>query len=118
VEPGITSAEQRIAHRKGRRGMTDEATLAEAAAARARPRPADELEGTSQRLLTAAIRQLQLSTEQVARVLAVAQSIAQLADVPSIGAAHLAEALQYRPRIAELPDLMEPKNRHNLSEEE
>jgi hypothetical protein len=61
---------------------------------------------------------LQLSTEQVARTLSVAQSIAQLADVLTIGPAHLAEALQYRPRIAELPDVIEPENPLNASEEE
>jgi predicted ATPase with chaperone activity len=118
VEPSIASAEQRIAHRKGRRGVTDQEMIAQAAEARRRARPADELEGTSQRLLTAALRQLQLSTEQVARTLSVAQSIAQLADVLTIGPAHLAEALQYRPRIAELPDVMEPENPLNASEEE
>ena len=118
VEPSITTVEQRMAHRRGRRGVTDEEMIAQAAEARRRPRPADELEGTSQRLLTAALRQLQLSTEQVARTLAVAQSIAQLADVPSIGPAHLAEALQYRPRIAELPDVIEPENPLNASKEE
>jgi hypothetical protein len=39
VEASITSAEQRIAHRRGRRGVTDEAMLAVAAVAHARPRP-------------------------------------------------------------------------------
>jgi predicted ATPase with chaperone activity len=107
VEASITSAEQRIAHRRGRRGVTDEAMLAVAAVARARPRPTDQLEGTSQRLLTAAIRQLQLSTEQVARALAVAQSIAQLTDGRAIGPVHLAEALQYRARIAATPEVIE-----------
>jgi predicted ATPase with chaperone activity len=118
VEPSIPSAQQRMAHRRGLRGVTDEEIIAQAAEARRRPRPGDELEGISQRLLTAALRQLQLSTEQVARTLAVAQSIAQLADVSSLGPAHLAEALQYRPRIAELPEVIEPENPLNASEEE
>jgi magnesium chelatase family protein len=107
VEAGLTSAEQRIAHRRGRRGVTDEAMIAEAASARGRPRPADELDGASQRLLTAAIRQLQLTTEQVARVLTGAQSVAQLAGAPAIAPAHLAEALQYRARIPATPELLE-----------
>jgi predicted ATPase with chaperone activity len=109
VEPSIPSAEQRLAHRRGRRGVTDEEMIAQAAEARRRPRPSDELDGTSQRLLTAALRQLQLSTEQVARMLTVARSIAQLADVPAIAPAHLAEALQYRARITATSEVVEPE---------
>jgi predicted ATPase with chaperone activity len=107
VEASITSAEQRMAHRRGRRGVTDEEVIAQAAEARRRTRPSDELDATSQRLLTAALRQLQLSTEQLTRVLSVAQSIAQLANAPAIAPAHLAEALQYRPHIAATPEVME-----------
>jgi magnesium chelatase family protein len=108
VEAALTSVEQRMAHRRGRRGETDEQLIAQATEARSRPRPSDEPDGVGQRLLAAAIRQLQLTTEQIARVLAVAQSIAQLADVRAIGPVHLAEALQYRSRIAVVLDLLEP----------
>jgi predicted ATPase with chaperone activity len=83
--------------------------IAQAAEARRRTRPGEELEATSQRLLSAAIRQLQLSTEQVSRVLAIAQSVAQLADRKAIAPAHLAEALQYRSRIAATPEVLEPE---------
>ena len=109
VEAALTSVEQRMAHRRGRCGETDETIIAQAAEARARPRPTDELDGVGQRLLAAAIRQLQLTTEQIARVLPVAQSIAQLADAPAIGPVHLAEALQYRTRIAAVLDVLEPE---------
>ena len=98
-----------MAHRRGRRGITDEEMIAQAAEARRRPRPADELDGTRQRLLTAAIRQLQLTTEQIARVLLVAQSVARLAGASAIAPAHLAEALQYRARFAATPNLLEPE---------
>jgi hypothetical protein len=41
-------------------------------------------------------------------LVAVAQSVAQIADQPTIQPAHLAEAIQYRPRIAPPIDLLEP----------
>src|SRR5206468_537233 len=108
VEAAHTSAEQRMAHRRGRRGTPDEELIAQAREAQGRPRPSDELDGASQRLLAAAIRQLQLTTEQVMRMLSVAQSVAQLADQLQIQPVHLAEALQYRPPIAPIVDLLEP----------
>jgi predicted ATPase with chaperone activity len=108
VEAALTSAEQRRAHRRGRRGESDEQLIAQATEARSRPRPADELDMVSERLLAAAIRQLQLTTEQIARVLAVAQSVAQLAGVWAIGPVHLAEALQYRSHIAAILEVIEP----------
>jgi hypothetical protein len=74
VEAAHTSAEQRMGHRRGRRGEPDEQLIARAMEARSRPRPTDALDGACQRLLAAAIRQLQLTTEQVARMLSAARA--------------------------------------------
>lgn len=59
------------------------------------------LDAPSQRLMQAAMRQLQLSARGYHRVLKLARTIADLAGAEEIGATHLAEALQYRPRRVE-----------------
>ena len=48
-------------------------------------------------LLQAAMKQMQLSARDFHRILKVSRTIADLAGAETIGAAHLAEALQYRP---------------------
>ena len=60
-----------------------------------------QLDGAGQRLMQAAMRQLHLSARAYHRVLKLARTIAGLAGIPDIGPAHLAEAIQYRPRRVE-----------------
>jgi magnesium chelatase family protein len=59
------------------------------------------LDAAGQSLMKAAMRQLTLSARGYHRVLKLARTIADLAGTEQIGAAHLAEAIQYRPRRAE-----------------
>ena len=57
-----------------------------------------QVEPEAQSLLKAAMRQLALSARAFHRILKLARTIADLTDVPTIDASHLAEAIQYRPR--------------------
>jgi magnesium chelatase family protein len=59
------------------------------------------IDAAGQSLMRAAVRQLSLSARGYHRVLKLARTIADLAGAEVIGAAHLAEAIQYRPRRAE-----------------
>jgi len=60
-----------------------------------------ELDSASTSLMKTAMSQLQLSARAYHRVLKLARTIADLAGSERIGASHLAEALQYRPRMNE-----------------
>ena len=57
-----------------------------------------ELDAAGQSLIKAAMRQLHLSARAYHRILKLARTIADLAGSEGIEAAHLAEAIQYRPR--------------------
>ncbi len=56
------------------------------------------LDAAGEGLMRAAMRQLHLSARAYHRVLKLARTVADLAGEERIGAAHLAEALQYRPK--------------------
>lgn len=58
-----------------------------------------ELDNTSLNLLKNAVNQMHLSARGYFRILKLARTIADLAQEEKISIAHLAEALQYRPRV-------------------
>lgn len=58
-----------------------------------------ELDGAGDTLMRAAMRQLQLSARSYHRILKLSRTIADLAGDASIQSHHLAEALQYRPKV-------------------
>lgn len=57
------------------------------------------LDAPGEELMRAAVRQLQLSARAYHRVLKLARTIADLASAEQVAAEHVAEALQYRPRM-------------------
>ncbi|MFO7741753.1 MAG: YifB family Mg chelatase-like AAA ATPase [Anaerolineae bacterium] len=57
-----------------------------------------KLDSAGRSLVRAAMQQLQMSARAFHRILKLSRTIADLADSPEIETAHLAEAIQYRPR--------------------
>ena len=60
-----------------------------------------QLDDTSRSLIRSAMNQLQLSARAYHRVLKLARTIADLAREVNIAPQHLAEALQYRPKLTQ-----------------
>jgi magnesium chelatase family protein len=58
-----------------------------------------QLQPEGQSLMRSAMSQLQLSARAYHRILKLARTIADLAGCEEIGSVHLAEALQYRPKV-------------------
>ena len=64
------------------------------------PKVSIALDAAGQSLMKAAVRQLAFSQWQYEQTLNVAHTISALAGAKAIGAAHIAEAVQYRPRAS------------------
>ncbi len=87
-----------------RRFLKDELPFPNAITCNADMRPAElrqfcELDDTSRKLMRSAMSQLQLSARAYHRILKLSRTIADLAGSETIQPTHLAEALQYRPRM-------------------
>jgi predicted ATPase with chaperone activity len=63
-----------------------------------------QTDASGEKLLKAAVQQLHLSARAYHRVLKLARTIADLADSNMIAANHVAEAVQYRPRVGMYSD--------------
>ena len=90
--------------RQRKRFLNPDGIFANSVTNNADMRPAEvrkfcELDEASRSLMKSASAQLQLSARAYHRVLKLARTIADLAGSEMIASSHLAEALQYRPRM-------------------
>jgi len=103
LRPGETSVEVRVRveaareHQRQRFAGTDIASNADMRPAQVRKYCA--LDESCQALMKTAMRQLQLTARAYHRVLKLSRTIADLAGSEAITQVHLAEALQYRPKL-------------------
>jgi magnesium chelatase family protein len=103
MRPGETSAEVRVRveaarqHQRVRFGGTDIASNADMRPAQIRKYCV--LDEACQSLMKTAMRQLRLTARAYHRVLKLSRTIADLAGSQVITQLHLAEALQYRPKL-------------------
>jgi magnesium chelatase family protein len=96
--------QQRERFSSGQMGKTTNDKSANSIACNADMRPAQirqycQLDETSNSLMRTAMHQMQLSARAYHRVLKLARTIADLAGEEQIAPTHLAEALQYRPKL-------------------
>ncbi|HLF87770.1 MAG TPA: magnesium chelatase, partial [Anaerolineales bacterium] len=91
--------ERQRARFNGRNGEKSIDVLSNADMRPAEVRKYCKLDETSESLMRSAMSQLQLSARAYHRVLKLARTIADLAGEENIAPAHLAEALQYRPKL-------------------
>src|SRR5437899_2151448 len=94
IRKRVQAARERQLQRFGEKALTCNAEMGPSEV-----RDYCEVEASAEKLLKAAMQQLHLSARAYHRVLKLARTIADLAESEKIAANHVAEAVQYRPRM-------------------